>query len=486
MTGAEVDGDVGVGGPHTSGDVGERVTSGAGRAKGARVGSELQEGNMAAASTAGDMSPRLLEVMERAKRDPQMRFFSLAHLIDEAMLKAAYERIRKDAAVGVDGVTKEQYGERLDDNVRELHERLRTKTYRHKPIRRVHIPKDDGRTRPIGISSLEDKLVQGALREVLQAVYEPVFFEGSYGFRPGRSAHDALRVLNRALMAEGTSWVLEADIQSFFDSIDRTMLMEMLQKRIADTSLLRLVGKCLHVGVLDGEQYEMPSEGTAQGSVLSPLLGNVYLHHVLDDWFEHVVQPRLRGRARLVRYADDFVICFELEDDAKRVLGVLGARFEKFALRLHPDKTRLLPFRRPPKGQKDGKGPATFDFLGFTAYWRRSPKGSWVLTFKTRRARLRRAITAVAEWCRRHRHRPVKEQHAALTRRLAGHLNYFGVNGNLRSFGQLVWWAERVWRKWLDRRSQRAHMTWKRFKALLRTYPLPRPRVRVQIWATAP
>jgi len=437
---------------------------------------------MTAASMAEVMSPKLLEVRERAKRDPQMRFFSLAHLIDEVMLKAAYGRIRKGAAVGVDGITKEQYGERLNDNVRDLHQRMRTKTYRHKPIRRVHIPKERGKTRPIGISSMEDKLVQDALREVLQAVYEPIFLECSYGFRPGRSAHDALRALHRVLMQEETSWVLEADIRSFFDSVDRKMLMEMLQKRVADTSLLRLVGKCLHVGVLDGEDDITPTEGTVQGSVLSPLLGNVYLHNVLDEWFEHVVRPRLRGKACLVRYADDFVIAFEMEDDAKRVMGVLGRRFERFGLALHPDKTRLLPFGRPSSGQPGGKGPATFDFLGFTHFWRRSRKGFWVPGHKTRKARLQRAIMAVADWCRRHRHDSVKEQHAALTRKLVGHFNYFGIEDNRRALAKLIWWAERVWRKWLDRRSQRAHMTWTRFKRLLRAFPLPQPRVCVRIW----
>jgi group II intron reverse transcriptase/maturase len=428
------------------------------------------------------MSPKLLEVVERAKRDPQMRMLSLAHLIDEGMLKAAFRRIRSDAAVGVDGITKEQYGKELDANVRDLHQRLRTKTYRHKPIRRVYIPKEKGKTRPIGISSVEDKMVQGAIREVMEAVYEPVFYDGSYGFRPRRSAHDALRVLNRVLMRGKASWILEADIVSFFDSIDRKMLMETLQTRVADTSLLRLVGKCLHVGVLDGEAYSEPSEGTVQGSVLSPLLGNIYLHYVLDDWFEGTVRPRLQGGATLVRYADDFVIVFEREDDATRVMSVLGKRFERYGLKLHPEKTRLLPFERPKQGQSNGKGPSTFDFLGLTLYWRRSRGGYWVLGLKTRTARLRRAIMAIADWCRRHRHASVREQHAALTRKLVGHFNYFGVSGNVPSLAKLVWWAERVWRKWLDRRSQRAHMTWKRFKPLLRKYPLPRPRVCVQLW----
>jgi RNA-directed DNA polymerase len=439
---------------------------------------------MTATAMAEPMSPKLLEVRERAKRNPQRRFLSLAHLIDEGALKRSYQRIRKDAAVGVDGVTKEQYGQELESNVASLRDRMKTGRYRHQPLRRVHIPKDKGRTRPIGISCVEDKVVQGAVREVLEAVYEPIFYEGSYGFRPGRSAHQALRTLDRALMRGEVNWILEADIQSYFDSIDRKMLMEMLKQRVADTSLLRLVGRCLHVGILDGDEYSEPDEGTAQGSSLSPLLGNVYLHHVLDQWFERDVLPRMKGKAHLIRFADDFAIGFEREDDAKRVMDVLGRRFERYGLRLHPEKTRLLPFWRPPKGDPTGKGPATFDLLGFTIYWRRNRAGRWVAGFKTRSARLRKAVMAIADWCRSHRHQPVKKQHAALVRRIEGHFNYFGVNGNLRSLQRFVEQVERAWHKWLRRRGQRRPLSWTRFAELLRRMPLPRPRIRVQLWRT--
>ena len=261
--------------------------------------------------------------------------------------------------------------------------------------------------------------------------------------------------------------------------------MEMLRERVLDTSFLRLVGKCLHVGILDGEEFSEPDVGAVQGSILSPMLGNILLHHVLDLWFEHDVRPRMQGHARLIRYADDFVIVFEKEDDARRVAEVLPKRFERYGLKLHPEKTRLLPFGRPPHDQTGGKGPATFDFLGFTLYWRRSRAGQWVPGLKTRTARLRRSIKAVADFCRRHRHKPVKVQHAGLKRRLVGHYNYFGVNGNMRSLQTLVHEAERFWRKWLRRRSQRTRLTWERFKAtILRVFPLPSPAIRVQIWAS--
>lgn len=306
---------------------------------------------MTDAWTSGDMSPELLKVAERAKRDPQGRFHSLAYLIDEAALARAFHRLRKEAAVGVDGTTKERYGQDLDEHLKDLHEQLKAGRYRHQPIRRVHIPKDKGKTRPIGISATPDKMVQGAIREVLEAVYEQDFLPCSFGFRPGRGAHDAIRTLNRAVHAGEVNWVLEADIRSFFDSIDRKQLLEMLKIRVADGSMLRLVGKCLHVGVLDGEEYSEPDLGTAQGSILSPLLGNIYLHYVLDLWFEKEVRPRLRGKAILLRYADDFLIGFELKDDAERVMLVLPKRMSRFGLTLHPEKNSTAPF---PQAQRKG------------------------------------------------------------------------------------------------------------------------------------
>lgn len=437
---------------------------------------------MTDASTSLGMSTGLQKVAERAKREPAGRFHSLAHLIDEELLAGVYRRLRGDAAVGVDGITKEQYGQDLQSNLRDLHERLRTKRYRHQPIRRVHIPKEKGRTRPIGISATEDKVVQGALREVLQAIYEQDFLDCSYGFRPGRSAHDAVRALTRAVDGGEANWILEFDVVSFFDSVDRKHLMEMLQRRVADGSLLRLVGKCLHVGVLDGEEFTEPSVGTAQGSTLSPLLGNAYLHYVLDLWFTEEVRPRLKGRAMLVRYADDGVLGFERQDDAQRVMAVLGRRLERFGLTLHPEKTRLLDFRRPLRSRGDGRSPTTFDFLGFCWYWRRTRRGSWSVACKTRRARLARAIKAVHTWCREHRHLPVGQQHAALSRRVQGHLNYFGVNGNMASLTRFARQVTRSWFKWLNRRSQRARLTWDRFNDLLRDFPLPQPRIVVHIW----
>ena len=440
---------------------------------------------MDATKIAITMSPKLQKVAELARRDPHLRLRSLAHLIDEEALARAFHRLRNDAACGVDGITKQVYGQELTTHIRSLHDRMKEGRYRHQSIRRVHIPKAPDKTRPIGVSCIEDKLVQGALTELLEAVYEQDFLDCSFGFRPGRSAHDALRAFNAAAWRGEVEWVLEADIESFFDSIDRKKLKQMLEQRIDDRSLMRLVGKCLHVGVLDGDQYSEPEQGTAQGSVLSPLLGNVYLHHVLDTWFERDVRPRLRGRAIVVRYADDFVIGFERKDDAERVMAVIGARMQRFGLRLHPDKTRLIPFRRPSSPAPSGEEPRdaeSFDFLGFTLFWRKGRGQSWALGMKTRAARLRRAIAAVTQWCKQHRHLPIEQQHVALRRKLDGHMNYFGVNGNWRSLAMLAHVARRAWYRWLSRRSQRCTMTWERFGHVLKRFPLPAPSIRVQIW----
>jgi RNA-directed DNA polymerase len=436
---------------------------------------------MSDAKTSTEVSTGLLKVMERAKRHPEQRILALAHLIDEAALERSFRALRRNAATGVDGMTVEQYGERLVENLQTLRARMKAGQYRHQPIRRVNIPKESGTSRPIGISTVEDKIVQGALRDVLEAIYEQDFLDCSYGFRPGRGAHDAIRDLNEVIRRGHANYIVEADIVSFFDSVDRKKLIEMLRNRIADETLMRLVGKCLHVGVLEGSSYREPDEGTAQGSSLSPLLGNVYLHHVLDVWFEHEIRSQLNGASALVRYADDFVLCFEREEDAQRVWDLLGERFEQFGLTLHPKKTRRFAFQVPLDG--NGKGSATFDFLGFTLHWQRArTPGMWRVAFRTRSARLRRAINAAIEWCRGHRHDPIEEQRLALSRKLNGHYNYFGVNGNIASLEKLHFAVTRAWRKWLDRRSQRARMTWKRFKQLVAANPLPPPEIRVQIW----
>lgn len=430
------------------------------------------------------MSPGLVRVAEAAQRNPG-RLLSLAHHIDVDALRRAYYRIRANAAVGVDGVTKEDYGENLEPNLRDLHQRLKSMSYRHQVIMRAHIDKGGGKTRPIGISAFEDKVVQDSLRELLGAIYEQDFLDCSYGFRPGRSAHDALQALNGAVHRGEVNVVLEADIVSFFDRIDRPKLKQLLEQRLADKSLLRLIGKCLHVGVLEGGVETSPELGTVQGSTLSPMLANVYLHHVLDVWFEKDVKPALKGKTILVRYADDFIIGLERPEEAEHVLSLLRQRLAAFGLELHPDKSRLVNFRRPSAERQHGKGPGTFDLLGFTHYWRRSRRGRWYMATKTLRSRQRRAIVAVYDWCRRHRHQSVPAQHNALRRKLNGHYNYFNVRGNSAAIGRLAYHARRAWYKWLRRRSQRSRLNWDRFNDLLRDFPLSAPKVGKSLWASS-
>lgn len=425
------------------------------------------------------ISTRLQQVAELAKRMPEAVLTTLAHHIDLTLLLEAYRLTRKDGAPGVDGQTAQQYAEELEANLRDLLERAKSGTYRAPPVRRVRIPKGKGReTRPIGIPTFEDKVLQRAVVMVLGAVYEQDFRDCSYGFRPGRSAHQALQQLWDGLMGMGGGWVLELDIEDFFGSLDPQQLREILGHRVRDGVLLRLIGKWLRAGVLEEGRLSHPDSGTPQGGVVSPLLANVYLHEVLDEWFADVVLPRLRSRAFMVRFADDAVLVFADEEDARRVAEVLPKRCAKYGLRLHPEKTRLVPFRCPrPRGPSDGDRPGTFDFLGFTHSWGRSRQGSPFVRRKTARERLTRSLRVIRQWCRTHRHLPVAEQRRALQRKLMGHYAYYGITGNAAALQRFHYEVLRVWRKGLHRRSNRARMTWARFSNLLQHHPLPRPRV---------
>jgi len=423
-------------------------------------------------------------IAELARRSPQMGFTSLAYLMDIDWLEAAFHRTRKDGAPGVDGQTWSGYEKDLEANLRSLLDRAKSGTYRAPPVRRVHIPKAGSttETRPIGIPTLEDKVLQRAVVMLLEPIYEQDFDAGSYGFRPGRSAHDALEDLWKRTMDSSGGWILEVDIRKFFDTLDHAHLREFLQLRVRDGVLKRLIGKWLKAGVMESGSVSYPEAGSPQGGVISPLLANVFLHYVLDTWFRQEVQPRLRGRAHLIRYADDFVILFTHEDDARRVMEVLPKRFGKYGLTLHPDKTRLIPFRRPSHkaGGSEDNGtdrPGTFDLLGFTHYWGRTRRGGWAVTRQTASKRLSRAVQSIAQWCRTHRHSPVAEQHAKLSQKMRGHYAYYGITGNARALHGFLWAVSRAWRKWLDRRNRQREMTWPRFKRLLKRYPLPPPRI---------
>lgn len=431
------------------------------------------------ASNSGVVSTRQRRIAELARQSPPMGFTSLNQHIDLAWLHEAYRRTRKDGAVGVDGQTGADYERKLLGNLQSLLDRAKSGTYKAPPVRRVHIPKGTGGdTRPIGIPTFEDKVLQRAVVMVLEPIYEQDFMDCSYGFRPGRSAHQALASLWEQTMRMGGGWILEVDIRKFFDTLDHAHLRQLLQRRVRDGVLLRLIGKWLNAGVLEERALSYPESGSPQGGVVSPMISNVYLHDVLDVWFEEQVKPCLKGRAFLIRYADDAVMGFSHEEDARRVLAVLPKRFGKYGLTLHPEKTRLVPFRRPPghpSAEAPGKDskPGTFDLLGFTHYWGRSLKGTWVVKRKTARSRLSRAIGMIAQWCREHRHQPIAEQHRTLSQKLHGHYGYYGITGNATALSQFRYHGVCVWRKWLGRRRRGDRYSWDRFARLLGRYPVP-------------
>ena len=438
---------------------------------------------MGATSGAPTVSTKLERIAKLAKEMPRAALTTLAHHIDLEWLYEAHRRTRKDGAAGVDGQTAEQYGAALEDNLRSLLGRVKSGTYRAPPVRRVHIPKGDGsQTRPIGIPSFEDKLLQRAVAMVLEAVYEQEFLDCSYGFRPRRSAHGALEALQNGLVRMAGGWVLEGDIKSFYDTMAHGQLQQILGRRVRDGVLLSLVGKWLNAGVLEAGELEHPEEGVPQGGVVSSILSNVYLHEVLDVWFELEVKPRLKGRAFLIRYADDFVIAFSEEGDARRVLAVLAKRFAKYGLTLHPEKTRLTEFRRPDRRPPAGPGGAvqgsgTFDLLGFTHVWGVSRKGKWVVKRRTAKTAFRRALRRIKDWCREHTHDKVKKQAQELGVKLRGHFGYFGIIGNSDAIVSFRFRVVDIWRKRLGRRSNRARMSWERMERVLRHHPLPPARI---------
>ena len=426
-------------------------------------------------------STKLQRIAALAKQAPGMCITSLSHHIDLDFLKEAYRRTRKDSAPGIDGQTSHEYEEALEDNLGSLIDRAKSGRYRAPAVRRVHIPKGDGgQTRPIGIPTLEDKILQRAVAMLLEQVYEQDFLDFSYGFRPGRSAHQALESVWHGTMKMGGGWVVDADIKGFFDNLDHRIIQDLLSERVRDGVLTRLVGKWLNAGVMEEGALSYPKRGTPQGGVISPLLANIYLHNVLDRWWQDQIVPSLRGKGVLIRYADDFVVVLQHREDAIQLLEALGERLRVFGLELHPDKTRLVRFRRPPRRndrEPPPPRPGSFDFLGFTHYWGRSRKGSAVLKRKTASTRIRRTLKRLNVWMSRHRHEKVSWQHEKLCLSLKGHYAYFGITGNSRALSRLLHAVERLWRKWLNRRSRAAVKTWEDFSRLLQHHPLPQPRI---------
>jgi group II intron reverse transcriptase/maturase len=422
---------------------------------------------------------RLDRITERARKHPDEVFNNLYHLLDVELLWHAFRKLKRDKAPGVDGVTVDDYEVDLMANLRHLVARLKRRTYRPLPSLRREIPKSPGKTRPLGIASLEDKIVQRALVMILERIYEEDFEDCSYGFRPGRSCHDALKALSRVIGTRKVNWVLDADIRGYFDHVDHAWLLRMLQHRVNDPQIVWLIRRFLKAGVLvEGKRLDTDA-GVPQGACLSPLLANIYLHYVLDLWFQRVVAPRLRGEAYLLRYADDFICCFQNEQDAKRFREVLERRLGRFALAISPEKTKLIRFgryaRRDAAQHGEGK-PKVFDFLGFTHYCGTSRKGRFKLKWRTSKKRYREKLMAIKEWLRANRTLPLAELWATLNRKLQGHYQYYGVSDNwpwLERFRrQVLWLAYR----WLNRRSARRSFTVPGFYEYVDRFGLATPR----------
>ena len=424
---------------------------------------------------------KLILISERAQKDPNYQFTSLAHLLNEGFLTECYFQLGRDRASGIDGVSWKEYGERLDENISGLVARLKAKRYYPQPSRRVYIPKDDGRSkRPLSLPALEDKIVQKGIARILEAIFEPLFLDCSYGFRPSRSCHQALTVVDKTIMKRPVHYVVEADIQGFFDNVSHEWMLRCLQVHIKDPSFLLIIRRFLKAGYVEMGEVVLTAKGTAQGGNLSPILSNIFLHYVLDLWFDRNIRRKIRGVCELVRYADDFICMTQYAADAKHIEQLLRDRFAKFDLNLHPEKTRIINLnrRRQCRNSRKNHQSHTFDFLGFTHYWGKSRKGNPTLCRKTSAKKFRKACKEMSNWLRRVRHSAnMKNWWPTLQAKLRGHYQYYGISGNSRAIERFYQVTRRLVIKWLNRRSQRASFTWEGFMEYLKHYPLPEPRI---------
>ena len=422
---------------------------------------------------------RLERIATQAREYPEMAFTTLAHHLDVSFLERSFYRLNPRSAPGIDRVTWKAYEDNLIPNLEDLHARLVNREYVPQPVVRRWIPKSNGKLRPLGLPVLEDKIVQRAAASLLESIYEQDFYEFSYGFRPGRSAHDALRDLRQGLQS-GIHYVIDCDISAYFDNIQHDELLTILRKRVKDGRLLELIESWLKAGIMDGKEFVFPEKGSPQGSVISPLLANVYLHEVLDTWFAEVVTAHCLGKVVIYRYADDFVIGCERERDARRIMEALPKRFAKYGLEINEAKTRMISFRRPPRGysrRSHGPKPGTFSFLGFTHYWGKTKKGWYTIKWKTDRHRLSRSVSAFWQWCRDHRHFSVEQQYNTLCAKLRGYYQYYGIPLNSESLGLVYFKVVRAWRYWLNRRGGRKKLNWSTYKRFMSEFELPRPRI---------
>ena len=432
------------------------------------------------------METKLERISQLSSENPDMVFTSVGHLINKEMLKDCHNKMDGDKAVGIDGVTKEEYGKELDGNLDGLVDRLKKKSYKPKPARRVEIPKDNGKTRPLSIYCYEDKLVQEALKRVLEAVFEPHFYDEMMGFRPNRGCHKAIRKLNDMIEGRPTGYVLDADIKSFFNHIDHEWAVKFIESRIKDPNIIRLVRLMLRAGVMENYQIEETEEGSGQGSICSPVISNIYMHYVLVWWFKEIVQPNLRGYSGLVVYADDFVVCFQYKSDAERFYERLKHRMEHFGMTLEEEKSRLIEFGRfaEESSKSRGKKPETFDFLGFTHYCSRSKNGKFRVKRKTSKKKFAKKSKEIYRKIGEMRLMKTGDIIFKLNQILTGHYHYYGITDNYDSLKRFRYVVLKSLIYWLNRRSQKKSYTWQGFLDMIDDRPLAKPKIYVSIYAS--
>jgi len=422
---------------------------------------------------------KLKRIAWLSSKDKQKVFNNLMHLFNEESLTACFNELDRKKAVGEDGVNKDQYGEQLNTNIQELTQKLKRMSYRPGNILEVRIPKEGrtGETRPLGISNFEDKIFQKMMQKVLESIYEPLFLDCSYGFRPGRGCHDAVRALRQHLYGNKVETIIDIDLANFFGTIDHAMLLDILQEKIDDKRLMRYIVRMFKAGVLKEGELIISDEGVPQGTICSPILSNIFAHAVIDRWVEEIVKPRCRGKVELFRYCDDAVLCCEYESDAQRIRKALSKRLEKFHLKLNEEKTKLVQFSRLDYIQQKKK-PESFDFLGFTFYWGRSRKGSAIPKVKSCGKRLRSKLKKINTWAKAERNKcKLLEIWNQFSKKLGGHIRYYGVTFNTRSVEKFLYLATRILFKWINRRSQRRSFNWERFSKFMKRYPLPRAKI---------
>ncbi len=433
----------------------------------------------------GTTQVKLALVTEHACRDPQFRFTSLHHLLNKDFLRGCFHSLDKKKAVGIDGVTWEDYSKELEENLDQLVLKIGRRSYKPLPSKRVYIPKNEHEKRPLGISAIETKIVESGVTRILRSIYEVDFLPCSYGFRPGQCCHDALNVLDKAIMFCPVNHIVEADIKGFFDNVSHDRLMEFLKLRIGDTAMLELIGKFLKAGFIDQGEFNETNKGTPQGSILSPLLSNVFLHYTLDTWFEYTVRAHVCGFVQLVRYADDFVIAVQYVDDAKRIEQAVKNRFCKYGLEIHPTKSRCITFGRYERqnAKTQGRKPNTFDFLGFTHFCDLTRSGKFKLGRKTQRKKYVKACKNMWEWLKAIRNLESAEVWwKTLAAKLRGHFNYYGISGNYPDINRFNFKTLKMTRYWMNRRSQKKTLTVEKFRNYLEYHPLPKPEIKHAIY----